>query len=295
MTEILNLFYFLMGMVFVFSTMISMGLRLTTAQITVPLRNFRFVIIALLTNFIVVPVAAYLVTRLIPMDEHLVVGLFLVSLAAGAPALPKLADIAKVDTASATGLMVLLIVATIIIMPIAIPLVLTGVSVTFWDIASGLIVVLLVPLGISLFVRARWEDIALRAEPHFNQASTFSLLILIVLMLILNAQSVISLFGSGGLLASAILVAVSLVAGYLLGGPGTSNKWVQSLGAGQRNISAAMVVAISSFGDQEIVTIVVYSLITMIIMTPLAGELSRRRAKEAEAVTTGAETPSAAG
>ncbi|MEZ4769604.1 MAG: hypothetical protein R2844_14380 [Caldilineales bacterium] len=38
---------------------------------------------------------------------------------------------AKVDTAAATGLMVLLVVATIIVLPIALPLLLTGISVTF--------------------------------------------------------------------------------------------------------------------------------------------------------------------
>ena len=56
------------------------------------------------------------------------------------------------------------------------------------------------------------------------QASTFSLILLIVLMMVLNFSSIISLFGSGGLLASIILVIVALGAGYLLGGPGASQK-----------------------------------------------------------------------
>jgi len=281
MTEILDLLYNLMALIFVFGTMISMGLNLTVAQIIKPLRNMRFVIMALVINFLIIPAAAFILTLIIPMNETLVTGLILVALAAGAPALPKLAEIAKVDTASATGLMVLLIVATIIIMPIALPLLLTGVEVGFWDIASGLIVMMLIPLGISLFVRARWQPIAETAQPYFAQASTFSLLLLIVLMLVLNFGSIIGLFGSGGLLASTILVIVALAAGYLLGGPGASNKWVQSLGAGQRNVAAAMVVATMNFGDEELVMIIVFSVITMVIMTPLAGELGKRRAKAA--------------
>jgi BASS family bile acid:Na+ symporter len=101
-------------------------------------------------------------------------------------------------------------------------------------------------------------------------------------MLVLNFSSIISLFGSGGLLASIVLVIVALVAGYLLGGSGASNKWVQSLGAGQRNIAAAMVVATMNFGDEELVMIIVFSVITMIIMTPLAGELGKRKAAKSE-------------
>lgn len=285
MTDILGLLYDLMSLVFVLGTMISMGLNLTVAQVTKPLRNIRFVIMALVINFLIVPAAAYALTLVIPMDETLRTGLILVSLAAGAPALPKLAEIAGVDTAAATGLMVLLIVATIIIMPIVLPLLLTGVEVSFWDIASGLILMMLIPLALSLFVRARWQPIAETAQPYFAQASSFSLILLIVLMLILNFSSIVSLFGSGGLLASIILIIVAAAAGYLLGGPGASNKWVQSLGAGQRNIAAAMVVATMNFGDAELVMIIVFSVITMVVMAPLAGELGKRRGKAASAET----------
>jgi predicted Na+-dependent transporter len=202
----------------------------------------------------------------------------LVSLAAGAPGLPKMAEFARLDTAAATALMVLLVVVTIIVMPIVVPLVVTGVSVTFWDIASGLVFLILVPLAVSLFVRARYEEVAANWQPYFTQASSFSLLALMVLMVVLNFQNVIDLLGSGGLLTSLILVIVSAAGAYLLGGLGGSNKWVQALGAGPRNIAAAMVVATMNFGNDEIVMVVVYSLITLVVMTPLALELGKRGA-----------------
>ena len=154
-------------------------------------------------------------------------------------------------------------------------------AVSFWDIASGLILLILVPLAASLFVRARWESFAFTVQPYFTQASSFSLLALMVLMVVLNFRNVIELFGSGGLLASLILVIISAGGGYLLGSLGGSNQWVQALGAGQRNIAAAMVVATMNFGSQEIVMVVVYSLVTLIVMVPLSLELGRRRAEAA--------------
>jgi BASS family bile acid:Na+ symporter len=108
--ELLNTLYNLMGLVFVLGTIISMGLSLTIAQITGPLRNSRFIIAALLANFLIPPIVAYLLIQAFSLDEPLAVGLLLVSLAAGAPSLPKTAVFAKVDTAAATGLMVLLVV-----------------------------------------------------------------------------------------------------------------------------------------------------------------------------------------
>jgi BASS family bile acid:Na+ symporter len=47
-----------------------------------------------------VPVAAYILIRAFSLDETLATGLLLVSLAAGAPGLPKMAELARVDTAA---------------------------------------------------------------------------------------------------------------------------------------------------------------------------------------------------
>ncbi|MFL7893147.1 MAG: bile acid:sodium symporter family protein [Anaerolineales bacterium] len=274
--ELLNTLYNLMGLVFVLGTICSMGLSLTIAQITGPLRNIRFVIVALLANFIIPPILAFILIRVFSLDESLAVGLLLVSLAAGAPALPKTAVFARVDTATATGLMVLLVVVTIIVMPIALPLLLTGISVTFWDIAAGLVYLILIPLAISLFVRARYPETAASAQQMFAQASNLSLLFLLVLMVVLNFSDVVGLLGSGGLLASLILVILSTAGGYVLGKLGKAESWIQALGAGQRNIAAAMVVATMNFGNDEVVMVVVYSLIVMVILIPLALELGKR-------------------
>ena len=289
--ELLNTLYDLMGLVFVLGTIVSMGLSLTMKQITGPLRNSRFVIVALLANFIIPPIAALLLINIFSLDEPLAAGLLLVSLAAGAPGLPKTAVFARVDIAAATGLMVLLVVVTIIILPIALPLLLTGISVTFWDVASGLVYLILVPLALSLFVRARYPEAAASVQPLFAQASNISLLILMVLMVVLNFSDVVGLLGSGGLLASLILVILTVAGGYLLGSLGKAESWVQALGAGQRNIAAAMVVATMNFGNDEVVMVVVYSLIVLIVLIPLALELGKRRATANEMEEKSESTP----
>ncbi|UCD98961.1 MAG: bile acid:sodium symporter family protein [Chloroflexota bacterium] len=226
--EILNTLYNLMGLVFVLGTICSMGLSLTMHQISGALRNASFVIISFLENFVVMPILAFILIWVFSLDEPLAVGLLLISLAAGAPALPKTAVFAKVDTAAATGLMVLLVVATIIILPIALPQVLTGISVTFWDIAAGLIYLILIPLVISLFVRARYPDAAGSVQPMFAQASSLSLLILMVLIVVLNFCDVVGLLSSGGLLASLILVILTVVGAYLLGKLSKVEAWIHA-------------------------------------------------------------------
>ena len=68
--------------------------------------------------------------------------------------------------------------------------------------------------------------------------------------------------------------------GYLLGNLGKAGDWLQALGAGQRNIAAAMVVATMNFGNDEVVMVVVYSLIVMVMHHPAGagiGETGERR------------------
>ena len=68
-----------------------------------------------------------------------------------------------------------------------------------------------------------------------------------------------------------------------MGSLGKADSWVQALGAGQRNIAAAMVVATMNFGSEEVVMVVVYSLIVLLVLIPLALELGKRHANvEAE-------------
>ena len=56
---------------FVLSSMLSMGLSLTVAQILVPLRNYKLIVLALLGNFVLMPFAAFFIARLLRLDQPL--------------------------------------------------------------------------------------------------------------------------------------------------------------------------------------------------------------------------------
>ncbi len=84
MTEFLELLAALSVLVFVIGSMASMGLSLQMAQIIAPLKNVKLVILALVANFILVPVVAYAITLILPLNESITIGLILLSTAAGA-------------------------------------------------------------------------------------------------------------------------------------------------------------------------------------------------------------------
>lgn len=262
-------------LVFVVSSMLAVGLSLTVGQILAPLRNARLVILSLVANFVLMPLAALLIARMLRLDQPLAVALLLLGGAAGAPFLPKLAGVAGGNLAFAVGLMVLLMVLTVGYMPLVIPLLLEGVSVDPTQIARSLVLLMLLPLVVGLAVRARFAVVAGRVAPVLNKVSTLSLAIMVLLMLMTNLRSIIGLYGTRGVLASLAFLLVGFGLGWLLGGPARDTRSVLAMGTAQRNIAAALLVGGQNFEEpQVVVMVVVVAIVGLLVLMPLGGRVA---------------------
>jgi predicted Na+-dependent transporter len=221
-----------------------------------------------------------LIVGIIPLSEGLQIGLILVGFAAGAPFLPKLVHIAKGDMAFTAGLMVLLMVVTIIYLPIVLPFVLTGVQVNPWEIARSLVVLMLIPLAIALFIRARYEEVAKGLIPTMTMAANLSLAAMFIGYFVGYFDVTYGVLGTGGILVSILLVVGAVIIGYLMGGVDKAHKKVLALGTGQRNLAAAFAIASGNFATNPEVLIEVMdvAVIGFIILMLIAGELGRRSA-----------------
>ena len=278
MSDIITVIAQLSALTFIITSMLAMGLSLTVKQIMDPLRNTRLVLLALLANFILVPALAYLITVVIPLDDGLATGLIIVGTAAGAPFLPKLVQVAKGNAAFSVGLMTLLMVVTVIYLPIVLPLLLPGASVSPWDIAKSLITTMLVPLGIGLLIKARYSDTAASLQPHMSQASSLAIVLMMVTILILEFSTIIATIGTGGILAALIFLVGALAIGLLLGGKDAGMRPVMGLGTAQRNLAAAMLVAAQNFSDDAnvLVMVMLVAILGLILLMVVGGEMGKR-------------------
>jgi len=269
-------------LIFIITSMLGMGFSLTISQIVTPLKNRKLIIMSLVANFVLVPILALLIVGIVPLSEGLQIGLILVGFAAGAPFLPKLVQVAKGDMAYTAGLMVLLMVITIAYMPIVLPFVLTGVQVNPLEIARSLIVLMLIPLAIALFIRARYEEVAKGLIHTMTMAANLSLAVMFIGYFVGYFDVTYGVLGTGGILVSILLVVGAVIIGYLLGGTDKDNKKVLALGTGQRNLAAAFAIASSNFASNPEVLIEVMdvAVIGFIILMIIAGELGRRHAPE---------------
>jgi BASS family bile acid:Na+ symporter len=262
---------------FVVSSMLVTGASLTLAQIVHPLRNVRLVAVTLLANFILMPLAALILAKALWLDDAFGVGLLLLGCAAGAPFLPKLAQLAKGDLAFAVGAMVLLTVLSIGYLPLVLPLLLPGASVDPSRIALSLVVLMLVPLGAGLVGRARYPGLATRASPALAMISNVSLVALLALISVVNFDNVLQLFGTRGIFAGLLFIVVGFAVGWLLGGPKDATRRVLALGTSSRNFAAALIVANQSFSDPKAsVMIIVVAIAGFAILLPLSRKFSHR-------------------
>jgi predicted Na+-dependent transporter len=267
-------------LIFIITSMLGMGFGLTLPQIAAPLRNRRLVVVSLAANFVLVPVLALVIVRVIPLSEGLQVGLILVGFAAGAPFLPKLVQVARGDMAYTAGLMVLLMVATIVYLPIVLPFVLTGVQVDPREIARSLVLLMLIPLAVALLIRARYEEVARGLIPTMTMAANLSLAAMFIGYFVAYWDETSGVLGTGGILGAVLLVVGAVVIGYLLGGADTGHRKVLALGTGQRNLAAAFAVASGNFAasPEVLLEVMDVAVIGLIILMILAGELGRRSA-----------------
>lgn len=270
MIEISEIVFNLSMLGFVAGSMVTLGLGLTLAQIIAPFKNIRVVLRVLIANFIIVPLFAYGILEWIPVPEGVRIGIILVSLGGGAPFIPMIVATAKADVGSAVGLMMLLLIVTILFMPIAVPVMLSNVSVSSWNIAKSLLSIMLVPLALALFIRARFVRFAQRIQPFAARFTNLSILILILAVLFLYSKTIVT---SIEILPVIILFFLgAMIIGYCSGGKKKDIRFIFSVGTGLRNPPVAILVASQNFSTEPIAAIVplLVAIIGILILLPLA-------------------------
>lgn len=278
MEVILQQFANLSILIYIVSTMLSMGLSFFPKQFIEPLKDKKLILKSLFANFILVPVLTFIILQLIPLQPGLAIGLVLMAAGAGSPFMLKLVQFMKADMAFAVGLMLILSVVTLIYMPLILSFLLPHVSVNPKSIAVSLLVLIFLPLIIGTAIKWRYTNIAEAIKPTFNQISNIFIVIVVILYLVLNYQDFLTVFGTGALIAAVIFVLAAFLIGYLLGGPSKNKKVVLGLGTAIRNSSAAFVVAVANFSSEYDVMamIIVVYLLSIIIMMIFSGEITKR-------------------
>jgi len=278
MQVILQQFANLSVLIYIVSTMISMGLKFYPKQFLEPLKDKTLILKSLTANFIILPIITYIILQVIHLDQGLAIGLVLMTVGAGSPFMLKLVQFMKADMAFAVGLMIILYLVTLVYMPIILSVLLPSVTVNPLSIASSLLVLIFLPLVIGTALKSRHNNLAEMIQPIFDKISNIFIVLVIILYLGLNYNDFLAVFGTGALIASIIFISAAFISGYILGGPSNNTRSVLGMGTAIKNSSAAFVVAVTNFSSEyEVMAmIIVVYMLSIIMMMIISGELGKR-------------------
>ena len=202
------------------------------------------------------------------------------------PFAPILARIAKADVSIATTLLVVLTAATIIALPLGLPLAIDAVdaqfSVSAWDIAWPLLLFLLLPVVLGCGFRIGWPDLTPQLARWAVRVAILCLLFNLNFTLVAYWDLFVQTWGTESYIAALAGPFIGLGCGYLL----VSTLRVKDVGirhatevtTAVRNIAPMLLMMIFPFGADPLVTVSITILNTVGIVVVVLFVLMWRRA-----------------
>jgi BASS family bile acid:Na+ symporter len=199
-------------------TVLSLGMSFTVRELVAPLHRVVLVIAMVVLNAAVIPAAAWGIAETMPMDSKYVPGLVLATLGAGGAASLKAAQLAKrTDLPLAVSVVVVLQLVDIFAVPLWAGQVVTGASISAWDILKSLLLLVLLPLVVGLLARARFADHTKAWRSVLVKAANLALVVALATGIAGNWSTIVSMFTSWVIVTAIIVVIVAAVLGLLVG------------------------------------------------------------------------------
>ena len=270
------------ALVLLVSLLLGSGLAVEWSTLRAVLRNGRVLARAVLGNFVVVPLAGVILTRALHLDPFVATGILLMAIAPGVPLVLAAGGTKHGgNEALAVTLALVLPAVSVITIPLYARLLLPLEAGTISTAHTLLTLALfqLLPLIAGMTLRARAPALATRLEAPLHIVFLLSLLTVLVLLAPTIGKALATTFGTSGITVAAVLVAVSLGAGWLLGGSARDERVTMSIGTALRNVGAALAIATDTFAGTTVAAAVLAYLVVQAVLATAFGSALKRRVK----------------
>jgi bile acid:Na+ symporter, BASS family len=255
------------------TTMLGAGLQVNLQHVTATLRLYNLLLKALILNFVLVPLFAWLLISGFHVQEEVSIGILLMAMSPGVPFLVNSAGRKQGGSLAFVLVIAFLFSAlSVLTIPITAALLLPhNINVPAVKFLTTLLGFQLLPLILGAVIGPRLSektaDTAIRVLHIVFLIATLGLVVLIGPKLI---SSVTSVYGFGQLAIIAAIGLFALAAGWLLGGPDSAYRRTLSIGTLMRNIGLCALVGTSEFADTLVLpTVISYFAITFILSLPV--------------------------
>jgi BASS family bile acid:Na+ symporter len=290
MTEALPILLKITVIIFMVGNLLELGLRLELEKAMAGLRDLRFVTLSLLWAFVLCPALAYGLGVVLPMSEPYAMGLLLLGLAPCAPLLPGMVDKAHGDVNYAASFMLLASAGTVIYMPLAVPLLVKGVSVSAWTVAKPMLFLVLIPLVVGMAIQMRRPSTASFLQPYVKKITAVDTLLMLLVVVVMYGKGFVGAIGTWAILAQVLFFTLTVVASYALAfGVPPRRKSVLTLGLSTRNCGAALApLLVAPDVAPEATVMVSLGIPMMVLFSVIAARVFASRAGPAGAALPGA-------
>ena len=234
---------------FLLSSMVSIGLEVTLKEILLAASNKRIFIKALSANFILVPLLGLGIARILPMPMNIETGFLLLAAAPGAIFAINFTRRTQDSVPFAAALLFALTVLSVVVTPFLTQLMLNidqPITLHYDRAFQALFLYVLLPLLAGLALKQWASQMASRLRKPVSACAGISFVVVTVITMGLKSAATKQI-GINGLLAMLLLIAASMVIGWMLGGPDRGTRRVLTVNTSMRNVALALAISSRSF------------------------------------------------
>jgi predicted Na+-dependent transporter len=231
---------------FVAVAMLSIGLRVSGGELLGILRNRALFIRTLLANCLLIPAVGFLLVRIFPLTPEARIGILLLAAIPGTPIALQFTRKAKTRLAFAAAMTFVLSVVSIAMIPLAIQVMPETVQSNQQPIlllVTNIALYIALPLAAGVFVARHAPKIAPRLVLPLGLLASGVFVFLMWETRLVRRQAFDEIRGGGSIAAMALLLLLSMLIGWLIGGPDRESRKVLATTTSMRSVIVVLYVA----------------------------------------------------
>lgn len=240
---------------FVVVVMFSIGLRVNHGELLDTLRNRALMWRTLVANCVVIPALGLLLVRLFPLTPDVSVGILLLAAIPGTPIALQFTRMAKTRLAFAAAMTFVLSLVSIAMTPLAVevmPQTAQRSQRPILDLVVSIFLYIALPLLAGLWMSKQAPRIAPRLVLPLGILATVVFVFLMWETRLARREAFNAIRGRGTILAMFLLLVVSMLIGWLIGGPDPESRRVLATTTSMRSVIVVLYVARFCFPGTDV-------------------------------------------
>lgn len=260
---------------FVTVVMFSIGLRVSGGELLNILRNRALFARTLAANCLLIPAIGFLLVHVFPLTAEARIGILLLAAIPGTPIALQFTRKAESQLAFAAAMTFVLSVVSLAMTPLAvevIPETAQRDERPILMLVTNIALYIALPLAAGVWAAGRMPEIARRSRLPLGLLASVVFSFLMWETRLMRSQAFSAIRGGGSVLAMFLLLLLSMLIGWLIGGPDRESRRVLATSTGMRSVIVVLYVARYCFpGTNVFMVPLVY--LSLMVPTNLAFHL----------------------